>query len=231
MERKKMKLWKKVLIVIGIVWLLCIIDFSRKLMIYNDLQNKLSSYENSSNYYIKVMDYSEGQLDISQKFKKDEKSMISHQTILSNAPFSHMNYRVYVNDQESPKWYITNDGENYTLMPNQPKMLLDVNIPNYLSEKKENKIDYLKMVATSSVKSEVCNEKECYKITRVDFSNRVLNKEYNKEYIYIEKSTGLVIRYEANWSNSITNYKYSFGTIMDKTLKEPDLSEYELQEN
>lgn len=231
MEKKKMKLWKKVLIVIGIVLLLCIIEFSRKLMIYNELQNKLSSYENSNNYYIKIMDYSEGQLDISQKFKKDKKSMISHQTIRASSDFSNLNYRVYVNDQESPRWYITNDGENYILIENQPENVLDIDIPNYLSEEQENKIDYLKMVATSLVTTEIYNQKECYKITKIDFSNKVLNKDYNKEYIYIEKSTGLVIRYEANWSNSITNYKYSFGTIMDKTLKEPDLSEYELQEN
>ena len=88
------------------------------------------------------------------------------------------------------------------------------------------------MTLFASVTSERCNEKECYKITKRHYTENMTFdwQKYWNEYIYIEKNTGLVVRYQTTLGGNLTDYKYSFGTITDKTIAEPEVTEIEENE-
>ena len=73
------------------------------------------------------------------------------------------------------------------------------------------------------------NGKECYV-----FSRKYVKPE-TKIDIYIEKDTGLVLQSAqiepTKGDIDLTQYEYSFGTVTDEDIQEPDVTEYTLIEN
>ena len=73
MEKKKMKLWKKILIIIAILLIIFIIIVSRKVLILNSLNDKISKYENSTNAYSKVTtNLEDSKLEQMESFLKND---------------------------------------------------------------------------------------------------------------------------------------------------------------
>lgn len=218
---RKLRIFMGIVFAIIVVFVVCYI---RKLVIFNDLQNKLDVYKNTTNYYMKVTEYYEGNLHITQKFQKDDKYMQRVESLSSNKEFNNRCYRIYGDSTGYINEYcVSEDGEKYSQL-NLYGNWTPAEIPDYWIADKETSFKYLKMVLFASITTEKCNEKDCYKITKRYYES---DSKYNfKEYIYIEKKTGLVIRSQTTASREITDYNYSFGSITDKTLQEPDISEY-----
>ena len=110
------------------------------------------------------------------------------------------------------------------------------NIINIKNDTKFSNLKELLLLAfTSNITNEICNGIECYKI---DFSI-MLGKEGNvtkyKTIQYIDKQTGLVIRYidsndnKQNEFGGIRDYKYEFNVVEDNDFVEPNIEEYEIE--
>lgn len=218
---------RKLRIFMGIVFIIIFIfifGFVRKLIIYHDLQEKLAVCQQETNYYVKVTNYSEGHLEIMQKFQKGDKYMIRDQNLYADGTEMPI-YKVYVKHETANMYCSDSDGKQYAELNVNKENTLNIDIPDFWKDDKENFFQYLKMVLFSSVTTESCNGKDCYKITK----RNSLDKNF-EEYIYIEKETGLAVRIFSSFQNRITDYKYLFGSVTDNTLKEPDISECEIIE-
>jgi len=96
-----------------------------------------------------------------------------------------------------------------------------------------NPIDLIGNSVFSTITSENCNGKECYRV-----AIKSLNDKGEAIY-YIDKETGLTIR-SIGASSSIKNdgerydhiadFQYKFDVVTDEDFIEPDISEYEIQE-
>lgn len=90
----------------------------------------------------------------------------------------------------------------------------------------------LKVSLISSISSEKCNNKDCYKVTQRFYGTNECEFIY-----YIDKETGLPVRnifqtYINGFDgDGIIEYQYDIGHVTDEIFEEPDLSEYEIQEN
>ena len=87
-----------------------------------------------------------------------------------------------------------------------------------------------------SIKSKIetieLDGKECYMISNI-FEN-----EESKLRWYVDKDTGLLLKlvqrglvqeqYQSTYQATVIEYEYSFGTVTDEDMKEPDETEYTL---
>ena len=81
----------------------------------------------------------------------------------------------------------------------------------------------------------LCNDKNCYKIENFKVSG-IAYPEYGI-CVYIDKETGLIVRVEEGTRDTdgkiytqVSDYKYEFNTVTDENLKEPDISQFKVQQ-
>ncbi len=101
----------------------------------------------------------------------------------------------------------------------------------------QNIWEFLIISIKSSIKTEEVNGKECYRINVSCFDIFCFDNHRLDTY-YFEKETGLLIRkengtsgYDGDKINLVSDYYYEFDIVKDDDLKEPDISEYTIQEN
>lgn len=225
MEKKKMKIGKKIGIVILILLIIFIIATVRKIIIINDLQNKVSNYVNSTNYYTKITSHREDTINIVEAYHKDEKHLIIFDRISEKNKMM-----AYINGENANVYYNTEQSKFVNLNSN---MQFHVNIMDYLYT--ENFGQLLIMSILSNIKSVECNEKDCYYIKNIISPNVLSGKD---DGVYIEKETGLVIRNSGGTfvntetgeeTSIIVDHEYKFNNVTDEIFIEPDISEYEVK--
>ena len=227
MEKKKMKLWKKILIIIAILLIIFIIIVSRKVLILNSLNDKISKYENSTNAYSKVTtNLEDSKLEQMESFLKDD-------VIKTIAKFKNAdNLDSTVIQFEYPdvmKTYIE-DGDKKTFSSYKNEVIERNIIINYASYNNIFELIYNSIV--SRIYTDTLDEKECYVIESTANSNFLYGEDVINVKVYIEKDTGLCLKmvevYDKN--NEIKEYEtlreYKFDSITDEDMKEPDISEY-----
>lgn len=227
MEKKKMKLWKKILLVLGIVLIILIIMLLRKMFILKNLYDKVSSYEDYSNYYMKKTTYSGDSVTISKIYKKDNKSLIT----IENHNFeknSKNAIKIYNDAETTNVYYETENNEKYVYL-NQENFI-KLNIPNILQT--GDILELLTTSVTTRITSKNCNEKQCYALESL--------LPLYPAILYVEKDTGLTIRNSGTTgtvsSNGIAtdevhDYIYEFGTVKDNDIVMPDINDYKIMEN
>lgn len=227
--KNKLKIFKTIVLAIILVFILII---ARRMFILIDIQSKVSKYEIIDNCHIKAYWYYEDKISISETYIEKDKRK-THMEIISKNDYFEDNVYYYKDRQNIFSIRGNWEKMNKTMHNEQDYMLSDIKIKNDL--KTENLMDFIIMSLTTRISSEKCNGKECYKIEFPKFY-----KDFDGATEYIEKETGLVIRYIDNVSIEGQNesqaawlqeYKYEFNTVTDEDFIEPDISEYEVVEN
>jgi len=219
-----MRILKTILLIILIIFLAIT---GRKLVIISSLNNKLSNYTNSTNYYIKAINYSGETSTICENYVKDEKYVTSLQFIsetLNNVVcIDYYNgktvntYREIIQDDGTVLREIMNkdqkDNISFPIVPNAIKI--------------EHPFNFILKSLFSTVKSVECNGKDCYQVTQQWFND-------NSESIYyIDKETGLTVRTigdrkirdeNGNQYDLVSDYQYEFDVVTDNDLIEPDIN-------
>lgn len=207
---------KKILICLVLIIIVSISLFlgltTRKLMIFRELKAKSSQYENISNYYERVSNTSGINIEY---FCKEDKAKL----IIISEKYEPRKITVCSNGEKTNTYIEESNGNKITTTdPNKAEK------PNILGFQFEGDFWYwLKMAIISNIKKTELNGKECYYI----------NGSYLKE-TYVEKETGLILKMQNGTKNNepiIYEYYYEFGKVEDNDFIEPDISEYEIQEN
>lgn len=229
MKKKKMKLWKKVLIVILTTFLIFLAFTIRKMIIISNLSTKIANYQKMDNIYSKSSnDYSS--ISTFEKYYKDgiEKDIITLPEKGSKAiQFIYPNERKVFIETPDAKNVSTSEEDN-----------LNSYSPILVSFIDEITFSELLLTSlTSTICTDTLNGKECYVISNNCNPNFLYEQNAVSMKMYIEKDTGLTIRMiqvvKENNEKSLktVNYEYSFGNVTDEDMREPDILEYTVQED
>ena len=213
---------RKILMVLGIIIailvMIVLVHTIRNYMIITDLQNKISQYVNSANYYIKsIATVKDGTITM-EYYRKDNNQVV----------FLERNLNDTIN-----KIAIYNDGEKTDTFTQTPDTkiaqlnsgtMMSINIYNHL-ETENNWQTFLGSMLTS-VKSTNYNGKDCYIIK--GFMS-LTSLTFEGAETYIEKDTGLFIKDVEG--ETITEKEYEFDNVDDSIFVEPDISQYKIQED
>lgn len=223
MEKKKMRFLKIFLIGIGIIFVIFSIYTIRNMIIFSNLQKRVSQYIDNNNHYEKIVEDSGSTATITEYYCKDDKSLLKLETTVKSTEETRklINY----SEGERTNTYIESNGDKIAI-PNSnaiPTQLMIMSL-----DYNNNLWNLFQLSATSFIKNGKCNDKECYVIY-----GGLIAKE-----TYIEKETGLTIKRidgmttdeKGKQSDVIMEYYYEFDNVKDEDLIEPDISEYTVQE-
>jgi len=231
---KKMKILKIILLAVLLIFIL---SYLRKMMILVIVNNKISEYASSINFYIKSLTHpgiSEDMLII-EHYKKDDKYITKAKTITESMKVYANNYYNGETVNRYVKWDFDEEDTEHisrkTAYLNDAENVLVPTIPNWIDI--SNPIMFFTTPLFSSIKSDKCNDIDCYKITLYSINSS------HETILYIEKETGLMIRIigagtsigvDGTRYDNITDYEYKFDIVTDDDFIEPDISEYEIEE-
>ena len=229
------KFFKYLLMINIIILVLFLVHFVRNIVILNDLTEKGSIYNYSNNFYAKYVSVSQNDYEVIEKYYLSDKEMYIFTSVDKNLKDEISKHTIYY-DGEKRIDLIEVPGENkkYMLEENPEHLSYD----GFIYRKNlnfENTWHLIKAAAASRIKSVVCNEIECYKI-----SGKCVGLEHNEGelYWYIDKETGLFMReygrnstvqkdVEKDVYNMFEEYTYEFGNVKEDDFVLPDLSGYE----
>ena len=199
MEKKKMKLWKKILIVIAVIILIYLLITLYKYIVLTKIyERNTESNEMQNRHY-----YSETEDQIMEFWYKDGLMKF------------HLERKGNIGD--IIMWENSNTGEKYVFW-NEPEKRYQEGgqvIANYASmfAERESKIRFMMaaypLVFIAPTKYD---GKQCYYVAMDDMKEK------------IDKETGLVL-YESNGMERTLNY--TFNDVTDEDVQMPNLSEYE----
>lgn len=223
MEKEKIKLWKIIVAILVILLVIFAINTIRKVIIFNNLQEKISKYEKSENMYSKI----DSEKSITERFIKNDID------------------KLIIKYKDKPMTVIQlkngNECKNYTFFEETKKVTVtDVNNMDALRVTKINNtintnsfIDKLIKCITSKVSTETIDGKEYYVIDGKLSGSQLMLQNVISTKAYIDRETGLTIKIieitkeNNNKKEYITNYEYNFDSITDDEISEPNTIGYE----
>lgn len=221
---------KKMVKVVLLVLIICVVLFLgltiRKMVILNDLSQKAAQYVDNDNHYEKIVNDSASTKTVTEYYCKGDNAVLFLNTTIK-ATGETRKLTKYSSSDKANLYFET--GENKTAVLNTdgavPGQVQIINM-NF-----DDNLWYLFQVAvTSSIKSGEWNGKECYVIN----GNIFICQDS-----YYEKETGLIVKgidgtetdENGNKSDRVIEYYYEFDNVDDSVFVEPDISEYEIEEN
>lgn len=212
---------KKVLKIIAIILVVIIIAFLihtiRNYVIITNLQNSISKYAESRNFYIKsIANENNGTIVTMEYYKKDDKEVVFLERNL-NGEITKIS--MYNNGERTNTYTETEDKKIAQL---DSENIMSINIYNNLET--DNKLQTFLGSIFTRIKSEKFNGKDCYVISEFLSSMSLTN---NNQENFIEKDTGLLVKINLNGMN--TEKEYEFNNVDDSIFIEPDISEYTLK--
>lgn len=212
MEKKKMKLWKKILLIVLALLVIFAIFTLRKYIIITNLINASKDYVVKTNYVSDVYCLTSDNVSLTKSYNKDGNYLNTHRTYSNNIS-DIRSLTVYNKDNEMIG--IIQSGEDKIALLNGNMVGVTTSV-NTISEFDDIKLK-IPLAFTSKITTEECNNKECYLIE--------LSKDYK---MWVEKETGIIVR-EMDLGY-ITNRNYTFDVVTDEDIKKPDISECKIQE-
>ncbi len=214
---------RKILKIIGIILIVLIviglIYVARNYIIIKNLQNKISEYKNSTNFYVKtVASETNGTTITMESYTKDNKQVVFIERNLNNEIIK---MSIYDNGEKINMYIETAESK---IVRQDVKTIMVGNIYNSLEV--ENNWQTFLSSLVSKIRAVKYNNKECYVIS--DFMS-LSSLSFDKQTIYVEKDTGLLVKVEAN--GIITEREQSFNNVNDLVFVEPDISQYTLQKD
>ena len=211
---------KKILMVLGIIIailvVIVLVHTIRNYMIITDLQDKISQYADSVNYYTKsIATVKDGTITM-EYYRKDNNQVVFLERNLNDTINK---IAMYNNGEKTDTFTQTPDTKIAQL---NSGTIMSIGIYNHLET--ENNWQTFLGSMLASVKSTNYNGKDCY-IIKGFMSSTSLTFEGAETYI--EKDTGLFIKDIEG--ETITEKEYEFDNVDDSIFVEPDISQYTLK--
>lgn len=212
MDNKKMKLWKKVLIIILVLFFIFVLLTIRKYIVFTNIINQSKAYTNKTNYIAEVYSLQRDGVSIMKSYNKDGNYLTELQTFGLNIENER---KLTIYNKEDERIAIMQSGENkVALLENGVGGLVRVVTFPYI----DNIMQKLQLSIMSKITTDNCNNYECYLIEIT-----------NRWRVWIEKETGLMRR-EIN-GGSVVERSYQFDIVTDENIVKPDISDCEIQQN
>lgn len=220
----KLRILKIILLAIVLIYV-GIIGY--KFVIIKSMQDKVKQYNDITNFHITKKSYCYDTVVTQESFHKDGNYLVHIKRISEN------NDKKEIISTKSGNNYLT-AGETKIAILNSMTIASQEKVYNNLETESVGEFLY-GLVISSRISSVKCNDKDCYKIENFKVAG-VNFPEYGM-CLYIDKETGLIVRSEEGSRDSngkmytqVSDYKYEFNTVTDEDLKEPDISEYKVQQ-
>jgi len=212
MENKKMKLWKKILIIVLIVSAILAIVIVRKFVIITNLVNESKEYVNKTNYFAVVQSLQNGTVNMVKSYNKDGNYLTTLRTYGKDIQ-DERGLIIYKKDSEEIG--IIQSGEEKIAILEGTVVGGKINVVNIFSTL-DNTIQQLQFAIMSRITTDNYGNIECYLI------------ELDNWKMWVEKDTGLVIR-EIN-GGFVAERFYEFDIVKDEDIIKPDTSDCKIQE-
>jgi len=209
MENKKMKLWKKLLLVVLALLVVFAIFTLRKYIIITNLINASKDYVSKTNFMVDTYGLTNDSVVLTKSYCKDGNLYSTTETLGHNILEARKTIAYSKSDE---KIVIIQSGDDKVLLSNGNVAPTNVKT---ISEFEDIKLR-IPLAFTSKITKQNCNGKECYLIE--------LSKDYK---IWVEKETG-IIRREMNIEH-ITNRTYTFDVVTEENIIKPDTSDCRVQ--
>ena len=213
---------KKILITTLVIILILISIFFgftiRKMLIFKNLNQKISKYIDSDNHYEKIINNSNNTKTVTEYYCKGENAVLFLNTTIQSTGETRKLVNYYKGEKTNT--YIETEQDKIALLDSNglPSKIMIINL-----DYGDNIWNLFQIALATSIKSVEYNGKECYLIN--------LGKN---NYYYVEKETGLTLKAKygtENNSDIIVEYYYEFDNVNDSIFLEPDISQYKIQTN
>lgn len=207
MEKKKMKLWQKILLIISIILVIFIILTLRKLIILFKLDKTSKEFGEHQNYYVETYTTQGNSINITKSYNKDSKYL----TTIEISSINSIQKRIItLYSAEGEQISIHEFGNIKRATLDEELVGGNVNILKYIPSN-YGFFNTLLTAIASNIRTIEHNGKNCYII------------ESNNNYqIWVDIETGLVVR-EIN-NSFITDYNYKFDIVKDENIVKPDIT-------
>lgn len=206
-----MKLWKKILIIVLILFAILAIFIVRKFIIITNLVNESKEYANKTNYFVVVQSLQNGNVNIIKSYNKDGNYLTTFRT-----------YGKDIKDERGLIRYKKDSEEIGIIQSGQEKIAIldgsvlgEVFVVNIFSTL-DNTMQQLQFAVMSRITTDNYGNIECYLI------------ELENCKMWVEKDTGLIIR-EIN-GGLVSERFYEFDIVKDEDITKPDISDCKIQE-
>lgn len=206
-----MKLWKKILIIVLILFAILAIFIVRKFIIITNLVNESKEYANKTNYFAVVQSLQNGNVNIIKSYNKDGNYLTTFRT-----------YGKDIKDERGLIRYKKDSEEIGIIQSGQEKIAIldgsvlgEVYVVNIFSTL-DNTMQQLQFAVMSRITTDNYGNIECYLI------------ELENCKMWVEKDTGLIIR-EIN-GGLVSERFYEFDIVKDEDITKPDISDCKIQE-
>ena len=234
------KVLKLFLIILLVFFLIGICLIGRKVTILTKLDKSVSKLENTKdNIYMKVNNVVDSTKEVETELfiKGDIEKSIN--------VVEETTKRIQIVYPTERKVFIEADG-NKTLSiykETAAKRTTDLNassathtvLPNYTHSM--SFIERIIIALNTNIKTTSIDGKECYELSGMHSPIFLYHENSISMSLYIEKETGLPIKLvekieeDGEEKEYLTEYEIKFDVVTDEDLKEPDISEYTIQEN
>lgn len=227
--KKKKVLRNGIIIGVLVVVVIVVVSIGRKMMIMSDINRKVSQYANVDSYYAKATQYGGNKINVTEKYNKGDKYLSKTSVISIDGSFNKTVHN-YKNGEQINTYIET---ENAKVVKLNSGGLLDFQPFGNWYEKLgiNDSWGLLKTSATLAVSKKKYDNKEYYRIMQ---KGNIMDNYGVSAIYYIEKETGLLVRYISETiiddyiGEEMIEYEYSIIEVSDKTLEEPNISEYEI---
>ena len=210
MEKKKMKLWKKILIALLILLILFALLVLRNFIIISQLVESSKEFADKTNFVAVVQSLQGGNVNILKSYNKDG----NYLTTMKAYGKDIQNERgLTVYNKDNDKIAVIYSEQNKVALLNE-SIVGEVNVVNAFSTI-DNTIKQLQIAIMSRITTDNCNNIECYLI------------EVDKWKMWVDKDSGLIVR-EIN-GGFVTERFYEFDIVKDDDIIKPDTSDCEIQ--
>ena len=202
MEKKKMKMWKKILIIVVIIVLLFLIYTMYRYMVITKIQNMTKENKEKTNLYY----YSETDNVMMEFWRKDNIKKLNMKQKEGEGDLT-----FWMDENTDNRYMFINTSKTYVT-----KSLLDVEaLPMSMLSYESSSLTRFIMSITTFIMPVKYNDTSCYYIKTGGLTEK------------IEKDTGMLL-YSYNEYERKVNY--SFDTVTDDDVKLPDIEQYELKD-
>jgi len=213
MENKKMKLWKKILIIVLLLFVIFAIGVVRKFVIITNLVNESKEYADKTNYFAVIQSLQNGNVSILKSYNKDE-SYLTTMKVYGKEMQEERGLTVYEKNNE--KIGIIQAGQEKIAFLDGVSMGKIIVANMFASY--EDTMQKLEFAIQSRITTDNYVDTECYLIE--------LDK-YDNWKMWVDKETGLIIR-EIN-GGFVTERFYEFDNVKDEDITKPDISDCKIQ--
>ena len=207
MEKKKMKIWKKILIFLGVLLIFYLVISVYKYCVLSKLLNTSKKISEISNYHF----YVDTENGIYEHWRKDD-------ILKTNIKGSSNDLTMWANCSTGEKYLIGNTAKFYS--PLEGEVMNEFALPVFAFS---DTVDYeLCFNPLFIIYPKKYNNIDCYCLTKYNIKSSYSTESKTVEII--DKKTGFSLY---NNTSLKRNVNYDFGTVTDEDVQMPNLSEYE----